>query len=135
MAFLRSAASRRLRSLATAPITSRSAVVVPRSQFCHLSTSRHATLGVVRPAVPKTLALVRFQSTERKNVNEIDAKAEERAHAGRINPHPEYVSATSSTHAINSEVAASPGQRGQRDADETEMLGGVKSDLVRSHIT
>lgn len=128
MAMLRSAATRSLlRSIATTPAPIRQQF---RSQLCTLSARSH-----VQNFTPKTLALARWASTsrgsqERKVVGEIDPHAESEAAKETLHAHPELVSATSSTHGLMSEVGAGAGERGHNEEPDTDMLVGVKADLV-----
>jgi hypothetical protein len=129
MAMLRSAATRALlRSMAANPAATSPVRQHFRSQLC--SVSRASPLAPTKPLASKTLALVRHQSTgDRKPIDNIDKKAEAEIAQKEIKPHPELVSSTSTTHsAINSELDQA--RRGHHE-DETEMLAGVKGDIVR----
>lgn len=90
-----------------------------RSQLCTRPTLRNA---------PRSVALVRFATTgtgDRRPMDEINSREETELGKQRLEAHPELVSATSSTHAINSELGQPP-----KEEAETEMLGGIKQDLV-----
>lgn len=131
MAAFRYAATRSLRSLTTSPTISTNAPLRQqlRSRLCTLS--RQQGLSLIKPAAPKTTALVRWASTAGKgSFDAIDKHHEAEVAKEKLEAHPELVSSTSSTHPINSEVGAAPGQRGQQD-DDQEMSGGIMSDLVR----
>ncbi|KAK3676017.1 hypothetical protein LTR78_004209 [Recurvomyces mirabilis] len=126
MAFLRSAATRSLRTVSFNPSVTRSAAL-KHPQLCTFTRTQALN------KVPRTLALTRWASTDRPNVDQIDVKAEEAAHAKRIRATPELVSTHSTQRIYNNEVGERSGkeaaQRGKWDDDETEMLGGVKGDL------
>lgn len=131
MAMLRSTATRSLlRSLAANPTTTAPIRQQFRSQLCTLSARSQA---ISRPFAPKTLALTRWASTTAKGdqqpVDAINERSEAEFAKQKLEVHPELVSSTSSTHALRSEVGAAPGERGQAE-DDTEMMGGVKGDLV-----
>ena len=129
MAMLRSVATRSLlRSIATTPAPIRQQF---RSQLCTLSARSH-----VQTFTPKTLALTRWASTsrgsqERNVIGDIDPQAESEIAKEKLHAHPELVSATSSTHGLMSEVGAGSGERGHPEEADTDMLVGVKNDLVR----
>ncbi|KAK5113835.1 hypothetical protein LTR62_003219 [Meristemomyces frigidus] len=124
MAFLRSAASRSLRTLNVTPSVTRSAAL-KQSQLCTFTR---------RPqAVRQVLALTRWASTiDRPHVDSIDVKAEEEAHNRRIRPTPELVSTQSTTRVYNNEVgerSGKPTTKVVKEDEDTEMLAGVKGDL------
>ncbi|KAH9840420.1 Protein of unknown function (DUF3429) [Teratosphaeria destructans] len=126
MAMLRTTA---LRSLFRTLAASSTATKAPlqqqlRSQLCTLSARRAS------PAAPKTLSLVRRYAEERKFVDQIDQKAEDALKGASIKPHPELVSTTSSVRPGLSSTELDDASRGHRDDDQTEMLAGVKGDLV-----
>lgn len=73
----------------------------------------------------KTLALVRYQSGDRKNVNSINQQHETEVGKEKLEAHPELVSAASSVHAINSEIG-----RSDPKEEDTDMLAGIRHDLV-----
>jgi len=131
----RSAAPRSLlRSLTTAgPVTTASpfrAQQLLRSQLC--TVSRVSPLAPTRPLAAKTLALVRYQSgtpRDRKPMDEINAQHESEVAKEKLEVNPDAVSTTSSIHPFNSEIGQASKPK-KKDDDDTEMLGGVKSDLV-----
>lgn len=128
---LRSTATRSLlRSLASNPATLSPTSAAPirqqlRSQLCTLSSATRPQ--ALKPFTPKTLALVRWQSADRKaGMDEINKAQEAELQKQKLEAHPELVSSTSSTHPINSEIGTEAASR----EDQTEMMSGVKADLV-----
>lgn len=129
----RSGASRSiLRSLntsSTAPasrVTSSPVRQQLRSQLC-TTALRQQSVTALKPLGPKTLALVRWQSSDgRKPVDKIDTAREERIQHKKLKPDPEHVSATSSvippvgTTSVDSEES------------EPQMMRGILADLVGS---
>lgn len=145
MAFLRTAASRHLRTLAQPSLAIRAAGQQQRSQLCSLTRGQSPLLSkfafaAAATTTPKTLALVRWQSGERENVNKIDREAEKAAQQGRIKPHPELVSTESSSRGITTELGVGTAAEAakKRGEDETDMMSGIRGDLVgltsRHHI-
>ena len=129
---LRSGASRSLlRSLTTAGSAGAKVTSSPihqqlRSQLCTLS-SRTSALSTIKPLAPRTLAQIRFASTsDRKPVDHVDAQHETELGKEKLEAHPELVSSTSSAHAINSELGAAD----PREEDDTDMMAGIRGDLV-----
>jgi len=125
MAMLRSTAPRSLlRSLASHPPVRQQF----RSQLCTLSARPQQA---VKPFAPKTLALVRWQSTgNRRPIDEIDQHTETELGKQKLEAHPELVSSDSSTRGINSEI----GVKGAAE-DDSDMMGGIWGDLVRIQYT
>ena len=73
---------------------------------------------------PLSTSLQRLQTTTASPVDRIDRKHEEVVEHEKLEPHPEEVSATSSTHEIFHE-------KGVEDPEkDVDMLAGIKSDLV-----
>lgn len=111
-----------VRALNTFPAVSGGGGVRNVSQFssklCTMSKSR--PLAVTKPL---NMALARHQS--RGAVDNIDPKAEQELAAKKLEPTPETVSTTSSTHPVFGEVGLK--ESGERDAD---MMAGIKADLV-----
>lgn len=137
---LRSGASRSIfRSLNAATNPALRATSSPirqqlRSQLCTVS-HRPQPLSNAKPLAFQTVSLVRRQSGhgDRKPVDEINAQMETELGKEHLESHPETVSASSSTHPLMSEIGAGPSttKKGGSE-DETEMLGGIKTDLVSS---
>lgn len=73
--------------------------------------------------------MTRFYS-DRKNVNDIDSKTESSIAGHKLEARPDEVSAGSSVHPIMGEVG---GGRGHVEQD-TDMMAGVRSDLVRNSL-
>jgi len=125
----RSGASRSiLRSVTTASPASRTQHLL-RSQLCTGSGSSPRL--PTKPLAVKSLGLVRHVSAtgDRKPIDEINERHEREVGKEQLEVNPQAVSTTSSTHPINSEVGARPGKKSE-DEDQTEMLGGIKHDLV-----
>lgn len=80
------------------------------------AAKRPQRLGVIRPS-----ALNRLESNL---VDKINPKEEAKNAAKKLTPHPELVSSKSSVHSLQSEVGVKDPPR------ETEMLAGIKQDLV-----
>ncbi len=128
-----------LRSLAKSSTTTATAPLLRRSQLRSLVrpvATRHQTLSLTlsKPTLPKTLALARWQSTERKNVNEIDAKREDNLAHEKLEVHPELVSAESSARPIMAETGDGADARGKAAVpveEDTDMMAGIRGDLVR----
>lgn len=126
---LRSGASRSiLRSLNIASnpafkVTSSPVRQQLRSQLCTVSR-RPQLVASVKPLAPQTL---RWQSQgDRKPIDNVDPKREEKIAKGTLEPHPELVSTSSS---VTPAIGMSRGE----DASAGEHVGGgVMSDLVRS---
>lgn len=96
-----------------------------RSQLCTLSSRRPQALAVGKPLA---LQLMRAQaSSTRGPMDTIDRKHEQSIAKQKLEIDPEHVSSTSSIHPVLGEVKSE--ETGER---ETEMLAGVKSDLVRA---
>ena len=73
---------------------------------------------------------MRWQSTDgRKPIDSVDADREERIQQKELKPTPELVSTTSTISAPGGLSSGSASK--SRDEDDTEMLSGIKSDLVR----
>lgn len=95
-----------------------------RSQLCTLSTRRPQALGAGKPLA---LQILRAQSSNtRSPMDTIDKKHEQAVGQQKLETDPAHVSTTSSIHPVLGEVKTE--ESGER---ETEMLAGVKSDLVR----
>ncbi|KAK0365016.1 hypothetical protein LTR91_021134 [Friedmanniomyces endolithicus] len=126
-----------LRSLAKSSTTTATAPLLRRSQLRSLVrpvATRHQTLSLTlsKPTLPKTLALARWQSTERKNVNEIDAKREDNLAHEKLEVHPELVSAESSARPIMAETGDGADARGKAAVpveEDTDMMAGIRGDL------
>ncbi|KAK0869053.1 hypothetical protein LTS02_003253 [Friedmanniomyces endolithicus] len=126
-----------LRSLAKSSSTTTTAPLLRRSQLCSLvrpAAARHQTLSLIlsKPTLPKTLALARWQSTERKNVNEVDAKREDNLAHEKLEAHPELVSAESSARPIMAETGDGADARGKAAVpveEDTDMMAGIRGDL------
>jgi len=124
---LRTGAARAaFRSLNTAPVTTRSSFTTsqnaPRlvSQLCAMSKSRPTAISK-----PLTMALTRYQSRGGlSNPDKIDEKHEKDVSKEKLHAHPEYVSSSSSTHAVFGEVAT------PEEEKDTDMMAGVRGDLV-----
>ncbi|KAK3724814.1 hypothetical protein LTR37_000862 [Vermiconidia calcicola] len=88
-----------------------------RSQLC---TSSYRPLA--KPSAPKTLSLVRWQST----VDKIDTKREEKIQGKTLKPTPETVSSTSTI----SPAIGTPDQQPDPGSDpEPQMMSGIYGDL------
>lgn len=94
-----------------------------RSQLCTLSARRPQALAVGKPLA---LQLLRAQSSNAPGLDKIDQKHEQSIAQQKLEVDPAHVSSTSSIHPVLGEVKSE--ESGER---ETEMLAGVKSDLVR----
>ncbi|KAI7156164.1 hypothetical protein KC349_g6452 [Hortaea werneckii] len=127
MAMLRSAATRSLlRSLNTRqPVQQQF-----RSQLSTLSASSARPTTALRPFAPKTVSLVRWQATgrsgDRQMVDEIDKANETELQKEKLQARPDIVSTESSTRTLG-EVGVQDGS--QKEHDDHEMMGGIKSDL------
>ena len=99
-----------------------------RSQLCTLS-QRPRGPAMVKPLVSQTLQFGRRQATtgNRGPVDNIDKKYEEHIQQQKLHPDPASVSSTSTTNPV---FESGGGQSAERD---TEMLAGVKHDLVCCH--
>lgn len=121
----RSGASRSLlRSLHNTTQPSLRAAARPqlRSQLCTISR-RPQTLAAVKPLVPKSVVLARWQSRdERPVVDKINRAREEEISHKSLRPTPETVSSTSTMTAATDTAPA--------HEDEPQMMAGIKSDLV-----
>ncbi|KAK3113584.1 hypothetical protein LTR53_009001 [Teratosphaeriaceae sp. CCFEE 6253] len=123
-----------LRSLRTTnPALRIPAASLRRSQLCTLTHPQHA-LRLAKPALPKTLALVRWQSSgDRKNVNQIDEKHEHDLGEQKLEVHPELVSMESSSRPIMSETADdaadSRAKAAKPEEEDTDMMAGIRSDF------
>ncbi|KAF2089383.1 hypothetical protein K490DRAFT_37196 [Saccharata proteae CBS 121410] len=94
------------------------------------STSKLCTLGARRPQNPAfaswkpvTGALVRKQNYALTKWDKVDEKAEHEVAEKKLEPHPELVSATSSTHAVFGEVGVKEPEK------EEDMMKGMKHDF------
>ena len=124
---LRSGASRAaFRALSSgAASSSRSSFIA--AQSAPKFTSKLSTFNSSRPQAlskPLTMALTRFQTT-RGPVDNIDQKHESEVGKEKLAPHPEIVSADSSTHPIFAEVG-----RQEEQEKDTDMMLGIRQDLV-----
>jgi len=71
------------------------------------------------------MALTRYQSRGGlSNPDKIDEKHEKDVSKEKLHAHPEYVSSSSSTHAVFGEVAT------PEEEKDTDMMAGVRGDLV-----
>jgi hypothetical protein len=84
-----------------------------------------------RTAAPTTfhsaaITLLRYATTARPPVDKIDREAERRNLEKKLEPQPDAVTGTSSVRLIFAE-----GQAKKADEDDTDILRGIKSDIVR----
>ncbi len=95
-----------------------------RSQLCTLSR-RPQSLAITKPLVPQTLALTRWQSSDRKPVDKIDHTREDKI------GEKQFTKADPARVSSESTIAAPIAMKGG-DSEEAEpdMMGGIKSDLV-----
>lgn len=118
----RSGASRSaLRTIAASSKQQFTQPIVSRSFAAQIYTA-----GARRPqavTIGRQLALVRLQSS--KQADTVNLKEEAKHAAEKLVPHPELVSTKSSVHGITQELGV------ESEPHETEMLGGIKQDLVR----
>lgn len=97
-----------------------------RSQLCTFSR-RPQSLAITKPLVPQTLASARWQSSDRKPVDKIDHTREDKIGEKQFTKaDPAHVSSESS---IAAPIAM---KGGDSEEAEPDMMGGIKSDLVRS---
>ncbi|KAF2153833.1 hypothetical protein K461DRAFT_327129 [Myriangium duriaei CBS 260.36] len=122
---LRSGAPRAaFRALASSPLSTRTSWTASKS--IPKLEARLTTLAHGRPlalAKPLTMAMTRLHSSTRVLQDKIDTKHEHELAGKKLSAHPEYVSASSSTHPVFGEVATKEKQ------DDTDMMAGVKHDI------
>ncbi|KAK4893965.1 hypothetical protein LTR27_007771 [Elasticomyces elasticus] len=120
-----------LRSLRTTPTFTSGPL--RRSQLCTQALTRSRLLAPTRPFAPKTLAVARWASSDRKNVNEINEKEESSIANQKLEAHPELVSATSSARPIMAETADEAGDARAKAAkveeEDTDMMAGIRGDF------